>query len=120
MHGGGAEVPQDRLAGAGEQRPARELVTLPFADLGRGDVADIVDVKDQERAELGVLQRLLDAREPIAVQAAIVDPLLEIDPHDAQGRQGAFPVEPGIDVVGADFAGFLFHNGLLGVLVPPL
>ena len=51
VHGGGAEIPQDRLAVAGEQRPAAELVALPFADLGRGDVADVVDVEDQQRAE---------------------------------------------------------------------
>ena len=62
VHGGRAEVPQDRIAVAGEQRPAAELVALPFADLGRGDVADVVDVEDQQRAELGFLQRLLDAR----------------------------------------------------------
>jgi hypothetical protein len=60
MDGGRAEVPQDRLAVTGEQRPAAELVALPFADLGRGDIADIVDVEDQERPEVGFLQRLLD------------------------------------------------------------
>ena len=62
MHRGRAEVPQDRLAVAGEQRPAAELVALPFADLGGGDVADVVDVEDQKRAELGFLQRLPHAR----------------------------------------------------------
>ena len=63
MHGGRAEVPQDRLAAAArEQRPAGELVALPLADLGRGDVADVVDVEHQQRAEVGLLQRLLDAR----------------------------------------------------------
>ena len=42
-----AEIPQDRLAAAREQRPARELVARPFADLGRGDVADVVVVEQQ-------------------------------------------------------------------------
>lgn len=47
---GGAEIPQDRLGVAGEKREAAELVALPFADLGGGDVADVVDVKEQQRA----------------------------------------------------------------------
>ena len=34
MHGGGAEIPDDRLAVGGEQGKAAELVALPFADLG--------------------------------------------------------------------------------------
>ena len=101
VHGGRAEVPQDRLAVAGEQRPAAELVALPLADLGRGEVADVVDVEDQQRAEVGFLQRLLDAARPVAVQAAVVDPLLEIDPHGAERRQRAAPVVARVDVLGA-------------------
>src|SRR5262249_24718733 len=71
---------------------------------------------DQQRPELGVLQRLLDAAQPVAMQAAVVDPLLEIDPHDAQRRQGAAPVVTRVDVLGADFARLdvdLVHDGLL-------
>ncbi len=102
MDGGRAEIPQDRLAGAGEQRPAAELVALPLADLGRGDVADVVDVEHEQRAEVGFLQRLLDACEPIAVQPPIVDALLEIDPHGAERRQRAAPVVARIDILGAE------------------
>ena len=102
VHGGRAEIPQDRLAVAREQRPARELVALPFADLGRGDVADVVDVEDQQRAEVGLLQRLLHAREPVAVQPPVIDALLEIDAHDAERRQRAAPVVARVDVLGAD------------------
>ena len=36
VHGGRAEIPDDRLLVAGEQREAAELVALPFADLGAG------------------------------------------------------------------------------------
>src|SRR5262249_58969864 len=67
VHGGGGEITQDGVAVAGEQRPAAKLVALPLADLGRGDVADVVDVEDEQRAELGFFQRLLDAAQPIAV-----------------------------------------------------
>ena len=92
---------------ARQQRPAAELVALPLADLGRGEVADVVDVEHQQRAEVGLLQRLLDAREPVAVQPAVIDALLEIDPHDAERRQRAAPVVARVDVLGADFVGFL-------------
>src|SRR5581483_4766214 len=109
--------PEDRVvAGAGEQRETAELVTLPFADLGRRDVADIVDVEDQERAELGLLQRRLDATEPVTVQPAIVDALLEIDAHGAEGRQRAPPIVARVDVLGADLqrlARSLIHGCLL-------
>ena len=116
MHGGRAEVPQDRLAGARQQRPARELVALPFADLGRGDVADVVDVEDQQRAALGILQRLLDAAEPVAVHAAVVDALLEIDAHGAERRQRAAPIVARVDVLGGDLP-WLARSFVHGVLL---
>ena len=113
VDGGRAEIPQDRVAVAGQQRPAAELVALPLADLGRGDVADVVDVEDQQRAELGFLQRLLDAAQPVAVEAAVIDPFLEIDPHGAERRQRPAPVVAWIDVVGADLADRIVHGILL-------
>ena len=59
VHGGRAEVPQDRIgAAASEQRPAADLVALPFADLGGGEIADVVDVHHQQCAEIGLLERL--------------------------------------------------------------
>jgi len=112
VHGGGAEVPEDGVAVAGEQRPAAKLVALPLADLGRGDVADVVDVEDEQRAELGLLQRLLDAAQPIAVQPAVIDPFLEVDPHDAERRQRPAPVVTRVDIVGADLADRLVHGSL--------
>ena len=104
MDGGGAEVPQDRFAGAGQQRPARQLVAFPFADLGRGQITDVVDVEHQQRAEFGLLQRLLGAAEPVTVQAAEVDALLEVDAHDAERGQRTAPVMARVDVFGADLA----------------
>ena len=56
----------------------------------------------------------LHAREPVAVQAAVVDPLLEIDPHGAERRQRAAPVVARVDVLGADLADGIVHGGLLG------
>jgi hypothetical protein len=47
MHGRRTEVPEDRLLAAHQLRPARKLVTLPLADFGRGQIANIVDVKDK-------------------------------------------------------------------------
>ena len=103
VHGGRAEVPQDRIGAAPrQQRPAADLVALPLADLGGGEVADVVDVHHQQRAEVGLLQRLPGPRQPVAVQAAIVDPLLEIDAHGAERRQRARPVVARVDVLGAD------------------
>ena len=92
VHGGRAEVPEDRIGAAlGQQRPAADLVALPLADLGGGEVADVVDVHHQQRAEVGLLQRLAGARQPVAVQAAIVDALLEIDAHGAEAPAARAP-----------------------------
>src|SRR5262252_8193723 len=112
VDGGRAEVPQDRFAGSREQRPARELVALPFADLGRGDVADVVDVKDEQRAEIGGFQRLPHTAQPVTMEPAIVDALLEIDAHGAERRERAAPVETGVDVLGADLADPVIHGGV--------
>ena len=102
MDGGRAEVPQDRILAADQQRKARQLVARPFADLGRGDVADVVVVEQQQRAEVGCLERGLRARQPVAVQAPVIDALLEIDAHGAERRQMAAPVVARVDVLGRD------------------
>src|SRR5262249_13549131 len=99
-----------RLTGAREQRPARELVALPLADLGRGDVTDVVDVENEQRTKLGGFQRLAHAAQPVAVQPAVVDALLEVDTHGAERRQRAAPVETGIDILGADLADPVIHD----------
>src|SRR6185369_4276055 len=112
-----AEVPQDRVGAATRQQcPATDLVAFPLADLGRGEIADVVDVHHQQRAELGLLQRLTRAREAIVVQPAVVDALLEIDAHGAERRQSARPVVARIDVLGGDLADRVVHGRLLDFL----
>ena len=117
VHGRRAEIPQDRLAAAREQRPARELIALPFADLGRGDVADVVDVEHEQRAELGFLECHPRPRKAVTMEAAVIDALLEIHSHDAERWKRATPVEAGVDVLGRDLADGLFHGPLLSVLI---
>jgi hypothetical protein len=118
---GGAEVPQNRIALAREQGPARDLVALPLADLGRGQVADVVDVEYQQRAAFARFQRLLRAAEPVTVQAPVIDALLEIDAHGPERGQGSAPVVARIDILGADLqriARSLVHGVLLLFLGP--
>ena len=43
------------------QRIAHELVARPFADMGAGDVADVVEVEGDHGAEAGVTDRFLRA-----------------------------------------------------------
>ena len=67
--GGRAEVPDDRLAAAGEQREADQLVHRPGADVGGRHVADVGEVEGQQGAEVGALQRR-HAAAPAARRAA--------------------------------------------------
>src|SRR4029079_8340305 len=83
---GRAEVPQNRIAATREQDPARKLVACPFTDLGRGDVADVVVVKQQECAEVGGIECGLRATEAITVHAAVIDPLFKIAASVAEHR----------------------------------
>src|SRR6202521_822272 len=114
VQGGRAEVPDDRLLALGEEREARELVALPFADLGRGHVADVVDVEEQERAELGALQRLARAGDPVAAQAVEFDAALEVHAHGAPGGQMPVPAVLRVEVggLGLRFAHDLVHGDL--------
>src|SRR3954469_7988674 len=118
MHGGRAEVPQDGVrTAARQQRPAADLVALPLADLGRGEIADVVDVHNQKRAEIGFIERHARAREAVIVQPAVVDALLEIDTHGAESRQRTAPVVARVDVLGGDLANGVVHGELLRILV---
>jgi hypothetical protein len=60
------EVPDDRLAAARQQGEADELVHRPGADVGRGHVADVVEVEGEQRSQLGAPQGLLEPRQPLA------------------------------------------------------
>jgi hypothetical protein len=76
---GRAEVPDDRLGAAGQQRVAGHLVARPFADHRRGQISDVVDVEDEQRAELGSLEGGAGAGQPVGPQPSEVDTLLEVD-----------------------------------------
>jgi hypothetical protein len=92
MDGGRAEIPDDRLLAAGQQREAAELVALPFADLGARHVADVVDVEEQQRAALRCISACPGAGEPIALQPTEVDTGLEIDIGVAGSRDVPVPI----------------------------
>src|SRR5918992_1340697 len=71
-------------AAARQQREARHLVARPLADVGAGDVADVVEVEEQQRAEFGGGQRLAGAAEAVGAQPLRVDPLLPVDVHQTR------------------------------------
>src|ERR1700683_2794042 len=57
--------------------------------------------------------------EPVAVHAAVVDALLEIDAHYAERRQMPPPIISRVDVLGADgcrVAGDIIHDAFLPYL----
>ena len=97
-----AEIPDVRIAVAGEQRVARQLVARPLADDGARRVADVVLVEAQQRAEPRVRERRARAREAVVVQPAEIDALLEVDLRVARRLQRAIPAVMRIDVVGPD------------------
>src|SRR6185437_13027634 len=74
----------------------------PLADLGRGQVADVVDVEYQQCPAFGSFERLLGAAEPVAMQTPVIDAFLEVDAHDAECGQRASPVVARVDVLGVD------------------
>ena len=92
MHGGRAEVPDERLLAAHQQREAAELVALPFADLGGGDVADVVDVEEEQRAALRFVERRAGPCQAVGAQPVEIDAALEIDIGVARRRDRPVPV----------------------------
>jgi hypothetical protein len=102
MLGGRTEIPDVRIAVAGKQRVARQLVAGPLADDGAGDVADIVLIEAQQGTEPRSGQRRARACEPIIVQAAEIDPFLEVDLRVSRCLQRAIPAMRRIDVIGPD------------------
>src|SRR5262249_45811203 len=81
----GAQVPNDRLRGARREAQADQLVEGPRSDVGRGQVTDVVHVEAEQRAEVGLGEELLRAREPLTAEAVEVDALLPVDSHRAVG-----------------------------------
>ena len=97
---GGAEVPHPGLAVAGEQAPAGQLVAGPLADHGARDVADVVLVEDQQRAQARLGERAPGAGDAVVVEAAEVHALLEIHLGVARGLDGPVPPVLRVDRVG--------------------
>jgi hypothetical protein len=83
---GRAEVPQDRVAVARQENIAGVLVPRPFADVRAGDVADVVGVEEQQRPEVGGLERLLGPLQALGAQPREVDALLPVDGHRRAAR----------------------------------
>ena len=74
-----AEVPDVRVAAAGQQRVARHLVARPLADVGARRVADVVEVEQQDGAEVGGRERRPGATEPVRPHPLDVPALLPVD-----------------------------------------
>src|SRR5205823_15115069 len=85
-----AEVAHDRLVVVRQQADTNELVHRPGADVRGRDVADVRHVEAEERAQLGALQVVLRAGEPLAAQPVEVGPLLPVDLHRSVGAQRHF------------------------------
>ena len=79
--GGRAEVPQDRLVILRQQSEAADLVLRPRADVRRRDVAHVVHVEAQQRADFGFCEQRFDARQAFPAQAIHIDALLPIHCH---------------------------------------
>src|SRR5262249_12249618 len=77
----------------------RELVARPLADHGARDVADVVLVEHEQRAEARAREGLPHAAEPVGVQPPEVDALLEVHLHVTGRVQRPIPAMPGADRV---------------------
>ena len=85
------EVPDVRAAAARLERVAGHLVARPLADVRAGDVADVVEVEQQHRAEVGGVEGGLGAAEAVRAEAVGVDPLLPVDGHRSRRRERPHP-----------------------------
>ncbi len=83
---GGAEVPQDRVLSARQEREADVLVALPRPDRGARQVAQVVRVEEQERPEVGGVESGLRPGHPVAAQPVEIDPLLPVHRHRRPAR----------------------------------
>ena len=87
--GGRAEVPDVRIAAARQQGVAGHLVARPLADVGARDVADVVEVEQQDRADLRRRERLAGASQPVGAQSVDVPALLPVDVHRTRRSEGS-------------------------------
>ena len=99
MHRSRAKVPDMRRVIAREQGKAAHLVAFPLADLGRGHIADVVDIKQQKRACAAFPQCFAGAAQPVAAQPVVIDTALEIHLCRAPCGQAAFPLPIGLQIL---------------------
>ena len=93
-----AEVPYPWFAVAGNEAIPDQLVARPLTDNGARNVADIVLVEDQHRAEVGVCQRLARACEAVTMQPLEVDTLFEVHLRDARRLEWTMPAMRRVEI----------------------
>ena len=72
-----------------------------------GQIANVIDVKDKQRAKLGSLQSAARATDPVFVETAVVDAFLKIDRHGTERGQAPPPIAPRINVCGTNRSEFV-------------
>src|SRR4029078_10481758 len=77
---------EDGIAVAGKQDAARALVARPFANVRARDVANVVLVEQQQRADVRGAQRCPGLLEAVGAEAREVDALLPVDRHRGSAR----------------------------------
>src|SRR5438552_2996954 len=96
------EIPDPRIACAGEQRISDQFVASPLADDGARDVTDVVLIETQHCTEARVGQRLPRAREPVSMETLEVDALFEIDLSRPASHQRPVPAVRRFEIVFVD------------------
>src|SRR2546423_15681604 len=81
-----AEVPQDRIGTAWQEREPGILVTRPLADMRARYVPDVVRIEQKHGAELRPFERGLRAIEAVLTEPRKVDPLLPVHRPGRVGR----------------------------------
>ena len=82
---GRSEIPEDGLVILRKKREAVRFILRPCADVGRGDVADIVHVEAEQRAHFRLLEKSFRAGEAFAAQPIEIDPILPVNRHRSVG-----------------------------------
>src|SRR5439155_4835573 len=125
MTRGGAEIPNPGVAVSGEQAVPDQLVARPLADDGARDIANVVLIDTQHRAQPGLAQRLTGPGQAITVQARKVDALVEIQLGRAGSLKRQVPAVCRLEIVLVDgeeirFTQLLRHGVSPSVVIPLL
>src|SRR5919199_299023 len=84
--GGRPQFPQHGVARAREEHAAGALVSRPLANVRARDVADVVLIEQQDRAEVRRSQCGTCPLEPIAPESREIHTLLPVHPHRGTTR----------------------------------